>query len=264
MKSPVAKTFFFVALPLALVVLGLIYGGMELRHFLLNSPRFALQNLELVTEGSASRVEILRRLEYLKGKNIFQIDLSEVQKKVEEDPWVYSATVIRALPNRIQIHYAQQKVQAILGAESMYYLNSEGRPFYKIRPGDSLKYPFVQVEGKTPQPEMLKERIAFGLQIIEQIRASGLFSERDLGDMVVRAGDDGVDVPVAMNLKFPPKLLSKSETNGRIYTVSFGRQELPAQVKRWEAVVRHLAQQSKTPKLIRLELGKKVVVKLHR
>jgi hypothetical protein len=265
MKSTVTKTFFFVALPAALTVVALVFAGMEVRRFLLNSPRFAIQSVELVTEGAASKAEILRRLGYLEGANIFQVELAEVQKKVEEDPWVYSATVIRALPNKIQIHYVPQVAKAILGADSMYYLNSEGKPFYRIRQGDSLQFPLIQVDGKAPEAESLRQRVEVGLQIIDEFRKSELFSEKDLGDVMVRASEDGGDVPVSMSLRFPPKKLAqKKDVSSRLYTASFGRQNLSAQVRRWEAVVRYLAQQSKTPKLIRLELGKKVVVKLNR
>jgi cell division septal protein FtsQ len=263
MKSGVVKTFFLVALPSALLIVAIVFAGMEFRRFLLNSPKFTIQSVELVTEGAASKVAILKRLSFLNGTNIFQADLAEIQKKVEEDPWVYGATVVRALPNKIQIHYTPQVPRAILGADSMYYLNFEGRPFYRIQQGDSLQYPLIQVEGKSEVSESLRKRVEFSLQIIEELRRSGAFSEKDLGDITVRAEDEESDVPISMSLRYPPKsLLSKKENLSRLYSVSFGKDNISSQVKRWEAVVRYLIQQNKVPMLIRLELGKKVVVKL--
>jgi cell division septal protein FtsQ len=263
MKSGVVKTFFLIALPAALFVVALVFAGMEFRRFLLNSPKFTIQSVELVTEGAASKVAILKRLSFLNGANIFQVDLADIQKKVEEDPWVYAATVVRALPNKIQIHYTPQTPRAILGADSMYYLNSEGKPFYRIQLGDSLLYPLIQVEGKSEVSESLRKRVEVSLQIIEELKISKAFSEKDLGDITVRAEDEESEVPISMSLRYPPKnLLTKKENSAHVYTVSFGKDNISSQVKRWESVVRYLVQQNRAPKLIRLELGKKVVVKL--
>ena len=76
--------------------------------------------------------------------------------------------------------------------------------------------------------------------------------------------DDG-SAPYLLSLRFPPKTLpGKMVQTGRLYTVSLGDGDVNQQVKRWEAVVQHLVQAGKKPRLIRLELGKKVVVKLEK
>lgn len=265
MKPSVSRTFFLVGLPLALGVVVLIYGGMELRHFLLNSPRFSVKEVEVVTNGAADRDMILKRAAIGPNANIFSLDLEEVRQRVEKEPWVHSATVVRALPNKIQIHYRAQEPRAILGADSMYYLNGEGVPFYRIQKGDSLLYPLVQVEGQSKDREVLQQRVAAALNILEELRKSALFKEKDLGDMTVRLEALDGAAPYVLTLRFPPgPLAGKKGQSDRLYSVSFGSEPPGPQVKRWEAVVRHLVQQGKNPRLIRLELGKKVVVKVER
>jgi hypothetical protein len=265
MKPSVSRTFLLVGLPLALLLVGLIWGGMEIRRFLFSSPRFAVQEVEVNESANVKKEAILARAAIPPKANIFSLDLEEVKKRVEEEPWVYSATVVRALPNRIQIHFKEQDPKAILGAGSMYYLNSEGKPFYRIRQGDSLAFPLVQVEGKAKDPDLLRQRVESALAVLEQFRHNPLFTDKDLGDLTVRPDAEDGAAPILVTLRFPPKVLQKKgDLRSRLYTVSFSAEGVPEQLKRWEAVVRYLAQQGKNPRLIRLELGKKVVVKVER
>lgn len=265
MKSSVAKPFIFVGVPVALGLVVLIFGGMELRSFLLSSPRFAVKEVSVSTKGRAERSSILKLANIPPNTNIFALDLDRVRRSVEKEPWVHSATIVRELPSRIEIQYEPQTPVAILGAGSMYYLNGEGKPFYKIQKGDSLAYPLVQVEGGFKNSDLSRKRVATGLDILKTMATSALFSEKDLGELTVRM--DAVDgaAPYVLTLRFPPRpLAGKGKQPNRLYTVSFNDDDLSTQVKHWEAVLRHLVQTGKNPRLIRLELGKKVVVKLER
>jgi cell division septal protein FtsQ len=265
MRSSVSRTFFLVGVPIALGIVGVIFGGMELRRFLITSPKFAVKEVEVVTNGLADRSMILERAAIPTGANLFNLDLEEIRQRIEEEPWVHSATVVRALPNKVQIHYRPQVPQAILGAGSMYYLNQEGVPFYQLKTGDSLQFPLVQVEGKSRDKEIIRQRVEASLQLLSRLKESRLFAEKDLGDITVRVDAEDGAAPFILTLRYPPKLLAgKKGQTDRLYSVSFGAESVDPQVKRWEAVVRYLVQQGKNPRLIRLELGKKVVVKLER
>lgn len=264
-KSSVARTFFFVGFPTAAGLVALVYLGFELHRFLHSSPRFNVRSVEVITEGRAEKEEILRLAGISPKDNIFSLDLEQVRKNVEKSPWVYSATVVRALPDKIQIHYQMQVPVAILGAGAMYYLNAEGRPFYKIQRGDSLAYPLLQVEGNAKDSELTRKRVEIALEVLKKLRASKLFNERDLGDITLRAEAEDGAAPLLLTLRYPPQpLAGKSKLPNQLYTVSFGETEIDRQIQHWEAVLRHLAQAGKNPRLIRLELGKKVVVKLGR
>lgn len=265
MKPGVAKTFLFIGVPAALGVVALVFGAMELERFLTTSPKFAVKKVEVLTKGAADPAELVRLAGIAPGTNIFSLDLAEIRKRVERDPWVHDATVVRELPNKIQVTYRSQEPQAILGAESMYYLNREGQPFYKVQKGDSLQYPLIQVDGRSRNAEALRARVANSVRILEQLKASALFSEKDLGDLTVVSDTEDGSAPYLLSYKFPPKpLLGKNAQVARLYTVSLSDEDPNQQIKRWEAVVRHLVQAGKKPRLIRLELGKKVVVKLEK
>jgi hypothetical protein len=265
MKTSVSKTFLLVGLPAALGLVILIFGVLEIQRLLTASPKFGVREVAVLSKGAADAEELTKLAGIASGTNIFSVDLEAVRKKVERHPWVHDAAVARVLPNKIEISYRSQVAEAILGADSMYYLNSEGVPFYRVQKGDSLAYPLIQVEGRAKDKEILRQRVATCVRILELLKQSSVYNEKDLGDLTVRtAAEDGA-APYVLTLRFPPKTLvaQKGQTN-RLYTVTLGDQELERQVKHWEAVVRYLVQQGKNPRLIRLELGKKVVVKLAR
>ncbi len=263
MKPGPARTFLFVGLPIAAGAIGLVYVAMEAQRFLTTSERFAVRRVEIETKGRADNEELKRLAGVSPGTNIFSIDLTQTRKNIERDPWVHDATVTRELPNKIEITYRSQEPKAILGADSMYYLNAEGVPFYRVQKGDNLKFPLIQVDGKATDKELLKSRVAEAVKILDRIRKSPLFHDQDLGDMTVSAESD--EAPYLLTLRYPPKALPlKTAQPSRLYTASLGDEDLDRQVKHWEVVVRHLAQAGKTPRLIRLELGKKVVVKLEK
>ncbi len=265
MRDGVTKTFLMIALPAALGVVTMVFVGMEAHRFLTTSPRFAVRKVEILTKGAAENGELVGLAGIPPGSNLFSLDLEEIRQRIERDPWVHSASVIRALPNKIQVTYRSQKPEAILGADSMYYLNSEGKPFYRVRKGDALTYPLIQLDGKGKSNEILRERVTNSVKILSRFKNSSLYHDKDLGDLTVVSDAVEGAAPYLLTLRYPPKNLpGKLQSHGRLYTVSLGDEDLDRQVKHWEAVVRHLVQTGKKPRLIRLELGKKVVVKLER
>jgi cell division septal protein FtsQ len=264
-QSSVSRAFLLIGVPAALGLVTLVFVGMEARRYLLESPRFAVKSVELLTKGPAQKESVLRLADVAPGTNIFSLDLEAVQSRVERDPWIQSAAVSRALPDRILIRYEQRKPVAILGAESMYYLSADGIPFYRVEKSDSLAYPFIQVEGGTKDTSLSRKRVEFALQILERLKNYKIFDPKDLGELTIRMQAEDGAAPYLLSLRYPPKALPiKANKVSRLYTLSLGEEELERQLLRWDMVVRYLVQQGKNPRLIRLELGKKVVVKVER
>lgn len=265
MKDGVARTFLFFGIPIALGLVALVFAALEFHLFLTTSPRFGVHHVEVLTKGAADNQALVRLAGISPGTNIFSVDLEEVRQRLERDPWVHDATVTRSLPNKIEVTYRSQEPKAILGADSMYYLNAEGVPFYRVQKGDSLAFPLVQVEGKPSSTDGLRARVATSVKILGRLKKSSLYSEKDLGDMTVMPTTDDGSAPYLLSLRYPPKNLpGKLGPSGQLYTVSLAEEEIDQQIKHWELVVRHLVQAGKKPRLIRLELGKKVVVKVEK
>lgn len=269
MNLRVIKAFLFVGIPAALVGVGLLWGGLEFRSFLFGAKVFQVKDVEVVTKGNANKEMVLKKAGIAPGTNIFSLDLEAVRERVESEPWVKSATVVRALPNKVQISYDAQVPVALLGAETLYYLNRDGVPFYKLQKGDSLAYPLLQLEGSSRSQKNLVDKLKIALDLLESLEKSSFFSKKDLGELTVRPESESGGAAYILSLKIPPPAeaktrVKKSPVAPTLLSASFSSSDINGQVKRWEAVMRHISQEGRNPRLIRLELGKKVVVKLDR
>lgn len=265
-NASLTKTFFFLALPAAFLVVLTVFLGLELYNHLTTSKRFAVREVELLTVGPANKEEVIRRANIKTGTNIFLLDLGEVRKNVERDPWVASATVSRALPDKIQIRYEQQKPVAILSLDSMYYLNAAGVPFTKLEKGASLEYPLIHVDSTNRPEDLNPKRLQNALDFLRALDSYSPIRSRDVGDLTIRGAVYGESSPLLLTYAFPPSGLDKKGAKPKQkrlhFTLTAAEEDFVIQAKRANAVMRYLVQQGKNPRLIRLELGKKVVVKV--
>ncbi len=89
---------------------GAIYGAQAaLTKFLWENPDYNLTDLEIATDGTLSREEIISATSIVEGANIFSVSLSKTRKAIDEIPKVESVTLQRVLPNRISIHITERK-----------------------------------------------------------------------------------------------------------------------------------------------------------
>jgi len=102
------KTTFALAVALALVGCfawaARVYGE--------HAPRFYIDssdNIEVVGVNHASRSQVMDVVrEDLIARNVFSVSLDDCRRKLEQIPWIESATVMRLLPNRIAVSLAER------------------------------------------------------------------------------------------------------------------------------------------------------------
>jgi hypothetical protein len=263
-ESPgIAKPFITIALPAAVGLVVLILGGLECRRILTTSARFEIRKVVVETDGPAKKSAILEAVNFLKGKNLFAVDLEDVKAEVEKNPWVAKAIVSRVLPGTVAIRYEEQKPRAILSMDNMYYLNHEGVPFYKIAQGDSLDYSIIQLDRIENSKDVPVGGIRAALDLLDYFQSSKVFSSEDIGQVTVRGSGYKGGAPLVATLAFPPKRIRVNDKVARRFVpVTLAEGDVVPQLMRAEAVMQHLAQAGKNPRLIRLELGKKIVVKI--
>jgi cell division protein FtsQ len=63
------------------------------------------------------------------GQNLFRIDMTDVQKRVSEDPWVAEVTVRRKLPHALWIYVTEREPVAIMTGKEDYYVDAKGVAF---------------------------------------------------------------------------------------------------------------------------------------
>jgi len=98
----------------ALAVAGVSY---MLGHFLLASKEMALERPDQIRLAGAHYVPMSGILEIFRAdrnRSVLRIPLDERRKQIESIPWVEQATVLRALPNRVEIEITERTPIAFL------------------------------------------------------------------------------------------------------------------------------------------------------
>ncbi|NIM01811.1 MAG: FtsQ-type POTRA domain-containing protein [Acidobacteria bacterium] len=107
----------------ALIACGIVYGAIEASSKLLGGPEFAIDTfrIERVERASVSRIQAQLKRRYA-GRNIFSVNLYEIERVAALDPWVRSATVKRVLPGTIRVRVVERRPLAVALVEGVAHL----------------------------------------------------------------------------------------------------------------------------------------------
>jgi hypothetical protein len=110
----------------------------------------------------------------------------------------------------------------------------------------------LQASAQVNSPELIRP----ALDLLDVVKTNSFISAEEISEISI--SESGTVTVVA---PFPPKSIS-SKASRRLMTLQFGDQEIAQQWKRARATVKYLAGAGQIPRLVRLELGKKVIVKI--
>jgi len=117
----------------ALIALGAIAAASTAAwfgyHWLTTSDRFAVETIEVhgAERLSADRVRALSGLDL--GDNVFLVDLAGVERSLENEPWIASATATRELPDRIIVEITERTPAALVELGGLYLADADGLAF---------------------------------------------------------------------------------------------------------------------------------------
>jgi cell division protein FtsQ len=110
----VEKTPFAIGFPFfCLVLVLLIYSGVLAYQWLQDEQRLPVQ--EIVVSGNLTMLDeqLLTKIVRNKAKgSFFALDVNHVHALMEQQPWVYSASVRKRWPSKLYIHIVEQKAVA--------------------------------------------------------------------------------------------------------------------------------------------------------
>jgi cell division septal protein FtsQ len=93
-------------LVLAGLVFGIHYGS---RRLFFDNPDYRLSKIEVQTDGTLQREQVLRAAELREGVNIFRVNLGRVHDRLQQLPQVEEVQVVRNLPAEIDIQIVERK-----------------------------------------------------------------------------------------------------------------------------------------------------------
>ena len=101
----VSKIVLALALGLGLV-LGVRFGA---KRLFFENPDYRLSQIEVQTDGTLQREQILRAADLREGENIFSVNLARVQERLLQLPQVDEVQVVRKVPGEIDIRITERK-----------------------------------------------------------------------------------------------------------------------------------------------------------
>jgi cell division protein FtsQ len=115
------RRIFVISSKIALVIaiISGIYVGARfaVQRFFLDNPDYKLSDIEVQTDGTLQRDQILNVAGLREGENIFRVNLARVHDRLQDLPQVDEVEVVRKLPAEIDIRIVERKPIAWITSE---------------------------------------------------------------------------------------------------------------------------------------------------
>jgi cell division septal protein FtsQ len=103
---------------LAVVVAAVYVGAREaIRRLFFENPDYTLKTIELQTDGSLQREQVLNAADLHEGDNIFKVNLAQVHDRLQQLPQTDEVQVVRKLPDEIDVRIVERKPVAWITSE---------------------------------------------------------------------------------------------------------------------------------------------------
>jgi len=188
------------AIAAALLLLIAVVAGMAMQYGA-HSWRFTLDssdNIEIGGTHNVSRAQIMDVLGGDIGRNIFFVPLAQRQKQLQQIPWVKSASVMRFLPDRLQVQITERAPVAFARIGSHISLIDADGVVMDLPASGHHQYSFPVIVGMG-EAEPLSTRSArmdIYTQLLQDLDSSGARYSQDLSEVDL---SDPEDVKVMVN-----------------------------------------------------------------
>src|SRR5438046_7535302 len=88
-----------------------------MRRFFFENPEYRLAMIDVQTDGTLQRDQVLKTADLREGENIFQVNLAHVHRVLQQLPQVDEVEVVRKLPGEIDIRILERKPIAWITSE---------------------------------------------------------------------------------------------------------------------------------------------------
>ena len=105
------------ALVLALGTGGYIGARKAASRFFFDNPEYQLRTIEVQTDGTLQREQVLKMVDLREGENIFRVNLARVHDQLQQLPQVDEVQIVRKLPAEIDIKISERKPIAWITSE---------------------------------------------------------------------------------------------------------------------------------------------------
>ncbi len=167
---------------------GLLVGVREGYAYATTSPRFEVRGLIYEATPHVDDTRLRELMALSPGTNILSLDLDAIAARVVEDDWVARASVVRVLPDSLEVEVTEHEPRAVLLLGGRLLLvDAEGQPFKALDSGERGQLPVITGFDDAQwlgRPEAVREHVQRGIDALEayQAKRRPRLSEVNLGD----------------------------------------------------------------------------------
>lgn len=228
-----------------LVVAVGVLAAYHARKYVTESPRFALKDLRIAGNRHRSSDQIASLAGVTLGQNVVELDLEAVRARLEKDPWIERAVILRRLPASVAIDVIERDAAAIIALPSGTWLaTSQGEVFKKIEAEDPNDLPVItgiSDADAASDRDSTAQIIRRALDLAADIERAGLF-----GGRVQELAVDGDGAITAV-------LARKATAGGAIVRVAFGKTGYRQKLRLGARVEAELARRGARPTVVFLD-----------
>lgn len=202
----------------------------------LDSPHFALKQVELESTRGTAEAVVLKQAGVRLGDNLLALDVRGAEQRLLANPWNRSVRVARKLPGTLRVQLVEREALALASLDgSLFLVEASGEPFKAWEKGDGDDLPVltgVTLDALAKDRPGAVARLATGLSVLshyerlpvsQQHRAQEVHLAPD-GSVVLTVGARGVSLHLGQG-PWPKKMLMVAEVMR-----TFEKRELPGVV----------------------------------
>ena len=151
------------------VAWGLMVGVREGYEYATTSPRFEVRGLQYTPTAHVDDDEVRRLMALPPGTNILSLDLDDIAGRIAAHPWVERASVVRVLPDTLDVTVEEYTPVAVLLADEFFLVDAAGTPFKPLEPGDRGQLPVItgfDRAGMLARPKQSRQRLGRALSAL--------------------------------------------------------------------------------------------------
>ena len=176
---------------LAKIVLVVVcsYGVLSSYRFITQSPRFNVNEINLVGQKRLSNEELNSWIGPIIGKNIFQLELDKISQRLVEHAWVQSASARRVFPQGISVELKERTPFAKVQLDQVYVMDNYG-VLLGTEVGDANKLPTItgiKAQNFKLGSNVANEEIIRGLKMMHSLNQLAMFENNQIDNVHINS-----------------------------------------------------------------------------
>ena len=171
------------------LVVACSYGILSSYRFITQSPRFNVNEMNLVGQKRLSNEELNSWIGPIIGENIFQLELDKISQRLVEHAWIQSASARRIFPQGISVELKERTPFAKVQLGQVYVMDNYG-VLLGTEVGDANKLPTItgiKAQNFKLGSNVANEEIIRGLKMMHSLNQLSMFENNQIDNVHINS-----------------------------------------------------------------------------